>query len=131
MKTPKNFSDPSCPTTLASRFGQCSETYPRSSTETCSQGYLETTYSCAYPKRVGPWTGLVSCPPRRRKNSPIVILTGRLGYYLGGGMRSQAPIHRKDLIIVERKRQSEIHRGTRRTLEASPGYRDFERIARY
>src|SRR5712691_12138015 len=52
-------------------------------------------------------------------------------YYLGGSMRCQLPIHRKDLIIAERKRQSKIHSGTRRTLEASPCYRDFERITRY
>ena len=34
MRIPKNFSDPSCQTSLASPFGQCSETYRRLLTET-------------------------------------------------------------------------------------------------
>src|SRR2546425_6213370 len=46
MKIPKSFSDPFYLTMLVSRFGRCSETYPPSLTETCSRGYLETTYSC-------------------------------------------------------------------------------------
>jgi len=48
------------------------------------------------------WTSKLP-PKKKKKNSRIVFPTGRLGYDLGGGMRCQVPIHRKDLIIVERK----------------------------